>query len=142
MNYLILSQPSVDYARSISSSLWALSRPEHVRDAKDVSKLYTSWLVHTDGRVALYLPDETKQVHVDGDVDSLCGLIGNPDVTITTTDEDGVESSQTLPMDEYLNTVRGGSINPLALIQSTAFAANLKTRTELEADGWFPSEDI
>jgi len=45
-------------------------------------------------------------------------------------------------MDEHLNTVRGGSINPLALIQSTAFSANLKTRTELEADGWFPSEDI
>ena len=142
MNYLILSQPSVDYARSISSSLWALSRPEHVRDAKDVSKLYTSWLVHTDGRVALYLPDETKHVHSEGDVDSLCGLIGNPDVTITTTDEEGVESSQTLPMNEHLNTIRGGSINPLALIQSTAFAANLKTRTELEADGWFPSEDI
>ena len=142
MNYLILSQPSVDYARSISSSLWALSRPEHVRDAKDVSQLYTSWLVHTDGRVAIYLPDETKHVHSDGDVDSFCGLIGNPDVTITITDEEGVESSQTLPMDEHLNTVRGGSINPLALIQSTAFTANLKTRTELEADGWFPSEDI
>jgi len=142
MNYLILSQPSVDYARSISSSLWALSRPEHVRDAKDVSQLYTSWLVHTDGRVALYLPDETKHVHSDGDVDSFCGLIGNPDVTITTTDEEGVERSETATMSEHLNSLRGGSINPLALIQSTAFTANLKTRTELEADGWFPSEDI
>jgi len=142
MSYLILSQPSEAYAEAISSSLWALSRPEHVRDAKDVSQLYTSWLVHTDGRVALYLPDETKHVHSDGDVDSFCGLIGNPDVTITTTDEEGVERSETATMSEHLNSLRGGSINPLALIQSTAFTANLKTRTELEADGWFPPEDI
>ena len=142
MSYLILSQPSEAYAEAISSSLWALSRPKHVRDAKDVSQFYTSWLVHTDGRVALYLPNETKRVHSDGDVDSFCDLIGNPDVTITIIDEDGAESSQTLPMDEHLNTMRGGSINPLALIQSTAFAANLKTQTELEADGWFPTEDL
>jgi len=142
MNYLILSQPSEAYAEAISRALWGIARPASVRDAKDVSELYTSWVVHPDGRVALYLPDESKPVHVDGDIDSFCGLIGNPDVTITITDEEGVESSQTLPMDDHLNTMRGGSINPLALIQSTAFTVNLKTRTEMEADGWFSSEDI
>jgi len=141
MNYLILSQPSEVCAEAISRALWGISRPASVRDAKDVSELYTSWVVHPDGRVALYLPDETKTVHVNADITPFTELVGNPDVTITTTDEEGVESSQTLPMDEHLDSLRGGRVNPLALIQSTAFAANLKTRPELEAGGWFPTED-
>jgi len=141
MKYLILSQPSEAYAEAISRALWGISRPESVRDAKDVTELYTSWAVHPDGRVALYLPDETKTVHVNADITPFTELVGNPDVTITTTDEEGVESSQTLPMDEHLDSLRGGRVNPLALIQSTAFAANLKTRPELEAGGWFPTED-
>jgi len=53
-----------------------------------------------------------------------------------------VESSQTLPMDEHLDSLRGGRVNPLQLIESTAYAVALQTREQLEADGWFPSESI
>jgi len=142
MNYLILSQPSEAYAESISRALWGISRPASVRDAKDVSELYTSWVVHPDGRVALYLPDETKPVHVDGDVHSFTTLVGNPDVTITTVDEEGVERSETTTMNKHLNSLRGGRVNPLQLIEATIFAVALRTREQLEADGWFPTENI
>jgi hypothetical protein len=130
MNYLVLSQPSEAYAEAISRSLWAISRPEKVRDEKDVSQLYTSWLVHPQsGAVALFLPNEGKPVHELGDIDTFCGLVGDPDVTI-----DG----NTEPMSDYLNSLRGGRVNPLELIQATAYTAALKTQQQLEADGWFP----
>ena len=134
MSYLILSQPSEAYAEAISRSLWAISRPEQVRKDKDVSQLYTSWAVHPDsGAVALFLPDESKPVHELGDIDTFCGLVGNPDVTI---------NGETLPMDAHLETLRGGRVNPLNLIQSTAFAVALKTRDQLEAEGWLPTNEI
>ena len=134
MNYLILSQPSEAYAGAISRALWAISRPEQVRDDSDVSQLYTSWQVHPEsGAVALFLPDESKPVHALGDIDTFCGLVGNPNVTI-----DG----ETLKTDAHLQTLRGGRVNPLNLIQSTAFAVALKTRDQLEAEGWFPTDEI
>lgn len=142
MNYLILSQPSEAYAESISRSLWALSRPEHVRDAKDASKLYTSWLVHTDGRVALYLPNEFKPVHPQGDIQAFTQLVNDPNVYGETINDEGDVVEYVVIMSKHLEALRGGKVNPLQLIQATAYAVNLRTRTEMEADGWFPSEDI
>lgn len=143
MRYLVLSQPSEAYAEAISRSLWAISRPVSVRSEGDVSQLYTSWMVHPQsGAVALFLSDESKSVHPQADIDSFTALVGNPDVTVTTVDEDGVERSETTTMNDYLNNLRGGRVNPLKLIEATAFSTALKTREQLEADGWFPSEDI
>jgi len=64
------------------------------------------------------------------------------DEIFITVDEEGVERSETTTMNEYLNSLRGGRVNPLKLIEATAFSAALQTHEQLEADGWFPSESI
>jgi hypothetical protein len=143
MPYLILSQPSVEYAEAISRALWAISRPKSARDSKDVSKLYTSWIVHSDGRVALFLPNENKYIHPEGEIDSFVTLVGNSSVNVTTIDSEGNETIEALTYRELLERTRGGRLNFLTAAQNTpAFSANVRNRAELEADGWFLGEEV
>lgn len=132
MSYLVLSQPSEAYAEAISAALWGISRPASVRSEKD-SQFYTSWSVHpTSGSVALYVPDETQPVHVDADIDELMGLI---DQAVTMDEANAIRA--------IIEGRKGQRINFLEVLQaSPSLSPNLKTRDELDAQGWFPSQDV
>lgn len=132
MSFLVLTQPSESYAESISRALWGISRPASVRDAKDVTELYTSWVVHPDGRVALYVPDESKNVHELADVSTLVDLIS---LAVTDAEADAIET--------VITESKGDRLNILDVIkQSPSLSANLKTREQLESAGWFPTPEI
>ena len=131
MNYLILSQPSKEYGLAVSHELWMLARPRGISDG-ETSQYYCGVLSHADGRVAIGALDGTQPVHADADELSFGQLIGH---AVTEAEEDGIIAA--------ITEAKGGAISILAIVAaSPSLALNLRTREQLEADGWFPSEDI
>ena len=130
--YLTLSVPSLPYAQQISRELWLLVRPL-LRAEGEVSQFYTSTLAHPDGSsVAIFIPDESMPIHAEADEIPISELIG---AAVTAEEEAGIEAA--------INEAKGGTINLLTMIQSLpSLSTNLKTRDQLEAAGWFPTEEI
>ena len=131
MSYLILSQPSEDYAKAVSHELWMLARPRGISDS-ETSQFYCGVQKHTDGRVSIGPLDGTQPVHADADELSFGQLIGQ---AITKEEEAGIVAS--------ITEAKGGSISIVGLIEaSPSLSPNLRTREQLEAAGWFPTEEI
>jgi hypothetical protein len=130
--YLTLSVPSLPYAQSISRELWLLVRPLSVAQG-EVSQFYTSCLEHPDGSaVAILIPDQSMPIHAEADEIPLAHLIG---AAVTADEEAFIENT--------ISDAKGGTINVLSMIQDIdSLAPNLKTREQLEADGWFTTEEI
>jgi len=130
MTYLILSQPSEEYARAVSHELWMLARPRGISD-NETSQYFCGVLTH-DGRVAIGPLDGTQPVHADADELSFAELIGH---AVTEEEEDAIVAA--------ITEAKGGSIRILDLIEaSPSLSANLRTREQLDDDGWFSSDEI
>jgi hypothetical protein len=131
MSYLILSQPSEDYAKAVSHELWMLARPRGISDS-ETSQFYCGVQKHTDGRVSIGPLDGTQPVHADADELSFGQLIGQ---AITKEEEAGIVAS--------ITEAKGGSISIVGLIEaSPSLSPNLRTYDQLEADGWFTTEEL
>ena len=129
--YLILSTPSEEYAKAVSHELWMLARPRGISDS-ETSQFYCGVDVHTDGRVAIGPLDGTQPVHADADELSFGQLIGQ---AITEEEEAGIVAS--------ITEAKGGSISIVGLIEaSPSLSPNLRTYDQLEADGWFTTEEL
>jgi len=129
--YLILSTPSEDYAKAVSHELWMLARPRGVSDS-ETSQFYCGVQKHTDGRVSIGPLDGTQPVHADADELSFGQLIGH---AVTEAEEDGIIAA--------ITEAKGGSISILSIIEaSPSLSPNLRTREQLEAAGWFPTDEI
>jgi len=130
MTYLILSQPSEEYARAVSHELWMLARPRGISDG-ETSQFFCGVITH-DEQVAIGPLDGTQPVHDDADELSFGQLIG---AAITEEEEDGIVAA--------ITEAKGGSINILSLIEaSPSLAPNLRTYEQLKADGWFPTDEV
>jgi hypothetical protein len=127
--YLILSTPSIEYADAISRELWLLVRPA----GNETSQYYTGRLAHPDGtKVAIGPVEGTHPIHTDADEFTLSALI-SPAIT----DEEEDALIQTIA------DTKGGSLDVLAMLQAIdSLSPNLRTREQLDADGWFASEEI
>ena len=132
MSYLILKTPSKEYATAISHELWMLARPRGVSD-NETSQFFCGTLAHPDGAQLCVGPlDGTQPVHADADELSFGQLIGH---AVTDEEEDGIIAA--------ITEAKGGSIRILDLIEaSPSLSPNLRTREQLDADGWFVSEEI
>ena len=130
MTYLILSQPSEEYARAVSHELWMLARPRGISEG-ETSQYFCGVKTH-DGQVAIGPLDGTQPVHADADELSFGQLIG---AAITEEEEDGIVAA--------ITEAKGGSINILSLIEaSPSLASSLRTYEQLKADGWFPTDEV
>ena len=130
MSYLILSTPSEDYANAISHELWMLARPRGISD-NETSQYFCGVVVH-DGQVAVGPLDGTQPVHADADELSFGELIGH---AVTEEEEDAIIQA--------ITEAKGGSISILSIIEaSPSLSPNIRTREQLEAAGWFPTEEI
>ena len=130
MTYLILSQPSEEYALAVSHELWMLARPRGISD-NETSQYFCGVLTH-DGQVAIGPLDGTQPVHADADELSFGQLIG---AAITEEEEDAIIAA--------ITEAKGGSINIVDLVSmSPSLSSNLRTYEQLEADGWFTSEEL
>lgn len=127
MRYLILTQPSVQYAAGISAHLQRLARPDHVRDPADVTLYRYGWITHpVSGDVALTWPDEAIPVHAEAPtslVDEIAGALTAEEATQMRSD---------------IETHRGSSVDPLLFLPGS-LSGNLRTKAEMDAAGWFPS---
>ena len=130
MTYLILTQPSEEYARAVSHELWMLARPRGISD-NETSQYFCGVLTH-DGQVAIGPLDGMQPVHTDADELSFGQLIG---AAITEEEEAGIVAA--------ITEAKGGSIDIVALIESSpSLSSNLRTREQLDDDGWFSSDDV
>ena len=131
MTYLILSQPSEDYAKAVSHELWMLARPRGISDS-ETSQYFCGVQKHDDGRIAIGPLDGTQPVHADADELSFGELIGH---AITEEEEAGIVAA--------ITEAKGGIIRILSIIEaSPSLSPNLRTYDQLKADGWFPTEEV
>ena len=132
MSYLILKTPSKEYASAISHELWMLARPRGVSD-NETSQLFCGTLAHPDGAQLCIGPlDGTQPVHADADEVAFGQLIGP---AITEEEEAAIVAA--------ITEAKGGSIRILDLIEaSPSLAPNLRTRDQLDASGWFPTQEV
>ena len=129
--YLILSQPSQEYANAVSHELWMLARPRGISDG-ETSQFYCGVYVHADGRVAIGPIDQPQQVHANADELSFAELIGN-----------AVTEAEKQAIIDAIVEAKGGTIQLLDIIAaSPSLSPNLRTYEQLDADGWFPTEEI
>ena len=129
MTYLILSQPSEEYARAISHELWMLARPRGVSD-NETSQYFCGVITH-DGQVAIGPLDGSQPVHADADELSFGQLIAP---AITEEEEAGIVAA--------ITEAKGGSIDIVGLISlAPSLSPNLRTYEQLKADGWFPTNE-
>lgn len=131
MNYLILSQPSEEYAKAVSHELWMLARPRGISD-NETSQYYCGVQKHNDGRIAIGPLDGTQPVHKDADALPLGELISD---AVTLEEKEAIIGA--------INNAKGGSINILSVLaESPSLSSNLLLRGEMEADGWFSLDEI
>ena len=124
--FIILSQNSEAYAQAISGLIWAISRPVSARSQDDVTSLYCSWLVHSDGRVALKLPNtDSVPIHPGCDATALVDTIR---AAILPAEADALEST--------INTNKGSRVNPVDLLPAS-LASQERTHDQMKEDGWF-----
>ncbi len=130
MSYLILSTPSLPYADLISHELWLLVRPASV-GGSETTQFYTGRYSHPDGtKVAIGPINGPQPIHKDADEYALAELIGP---AVTPEEEEFIVTS--------IADSKGGSLSIMDMIESIdSLSPNLRTREQLEAEGWFPTE--
>ena len=130
--YLILSTPSLPYANAISRELWLLVRPSSV-GASETSQFYTGRKAHPDGTQVYIGPINGPQpIHKDADELTLASLIGP---AVTEEEEEFIIQS--------IADAKGGSLSILDMVeQIDSLSPNLRTREQLEAEGWFATEEV
>lgn len=128
--YLILSTPSIDYADEISRELWRLVQPASVAHVDD-SQYYCGTWSH-GAQVCIGPLNGPQPIHADADETRLPALIG-PAVT----------DAEELLIEVSIEEAKGGSLSILAMVESIdSLSPNLRTREQLEAAGWFASEEV
>lgn len=125
--YLLLSQPGETYAKAMSALLWRLSRPEAVRNPADVSRYWCGWVIHPQtGAAALAMPeDEPMFVHPTADAAGFVATIAHL--------INEVEKAET---EAAIRGNRGKHAEPPDFLPGS-IRANLRTRAQMEAAGWF-----
>ena len=127
---LPLSIPSVDYAKSISSTIWRLSRPDA---GNRQTQYYCGWVTHpVSGAVGLALSkDDTQPIHKDSE-------------PIITAFVDGLRSL--VPADEAdtlqvsLMASRGSRINVIEMLPNTL--TSLLITNPQEITSWYPESEL
>jgi hypothetical protein len=108
-----------------------LVRPASV-GGDETTQFYTGRYAHPAGDEVAIGPIEGSQpIHKDADEIPLASLIG---AAVTADEEAYIENT--------ISDAKGGSLNVLAMLeQIDSLSPNLRTRPQLEAEGWFPTTD-
>lgn len=133
--HLILSTPSLDYAKQVSHELWMLARPRQF-SAAETSQYYCGTFKHpNEDKVAIGPIDGFQNVHKDADETSFVDLIG-----------DALTEGERLAIINAINVAKGGKIAMSEIIgASPSLSPNLVTRDQMQDLGWFDEpvvEDI
>ena len=131
MNYLILSQPNIDRAWQLSAALWELASPSNVQASERRKTTYWSAPINhpTTGAVALPLPTSAEFIHPEADLSNLQPFLANA----SEAEQKGVAALIASHVGNRMSFAE-------ALSAAPSFQSQIKTREQLESDGWFPSE--
>lgn len=128
MKYLVLTQPSEEYAANVSRLMWDLCK--HPTSSTTTQYLY-SWIVHPgvhDGPspVALNVGDGQFYVQPTATADAIIAAasLGDEEASQLSTD---------------ILAARGSKVDVESLLPAS-IAANLLTRQQAEDQGWFAEE--
>ena len=131
---LILSNPSAEYGQAISHELWMLARPRGISDG-ETSQFYCGVMSHPDGTKVAIGPIDSDQpvpVHAQADVSAFVNLMS-----------EGVTAEEASAIEAAITAAKGGKMNILHIIQaSPSLSPNLITREQMEATGWFPTDEV
>ena len=127
MNHLILSAPSIEYAKAVSHELWMLARPRQY-SAGEVSQYYCGTFAHPDGtKVAIGPLDGLQNVHKDADENAFVDLIA---AALTVEEQEALK--------EVINESKGGKIAIAEVIGALpSLESNLVSLETMQAEGWF-----
>jgi hypothetical protein len=120
MKYLILTIPSIEYAKAISRFIWAITI-----DSDQSTMFYNSWIQHPQtNEVALaFIHNEKILIHPNANAKALVDQVRN---AITQVEANLME-----------NTINeGGLLNPLDFIPAS-LSTIILTHSEMENAGWF-----
>jgi len=128
MEYLNLTQASIEYAQLISRSIWSARYPEDIRQGDEVTDSYCAYIVHpVSGDVALCFPDEEIPVHPMRKLQPLIDIITAP----------LPEEMQQEVADHLLNFDWENTPSTIDNLLPPIYANNLMTKEQAEAQGWF-----
>ena len=131
MNYLILSTPTLEYGWQLSAALWQLSSPANVQQSEGRETQYWSAPIEYNGAVALPLPDSDEFIHPEADLSNLLPFLA----AATDAEREGVAALIASHAGERMSFAE-------ALSAAPSFQSQIRTRAQLEADGWFSDDEI
>lgn len=122
MKYLILTIPSIDYAKAISRFLWSIQK-----NKDESTKYFNHWVQHpVNGQIALAFPNVEILLDDNADASILVDQV-----------RQAITSEEATAMEERIN--KGGSVKPVDFIPAS-LSTNIITQSEAEANGWFEFE--
>lgn len=130
--YLILSSPSREYAEAISHELWMLARPRGISD-NETSQFFCGVFEHpVNGQVAIGPLDGSHPIHTAA-----------KEELFTETITGAITAGEKASFNEAIHSSKGGRLDIMSLLgASPSLSNNLRTREQLETQGWFPTEEI
>lgn len=133
MPYVIVKSEHID---GLNRGIMRLLRPSHLRE-ENWTDFYCGKVTHpTTGETALDLPEsETVPIHVEANGQELAAIL---EIFVA----DGAITQGEADMIGGAVAASAGQNVRIADFIPPSWAANVKTREELEADGWFPEETL
>ena len=131
---MIYVQIKAEHCEQLNRSICRMLRPEHLR-AGYTTDLYCTMVTHTDGRMALVLPEsQAVPIHVEATGEELAEMLAVfvDDEAITQQEADGIVAA--VPM------IAGTSVKVIDLIPAS-WSPYVLTYDEMDAEGWFPVQE-
>lgn len=130
---LILSTPSIEYAKAVSHELWMLARPRGFSD-NETSQYYCGTFAHPDGtKVAIGPIDGLHNVHRNADEEAFGELVSS-----------AITEEEKTDLKQVIADAKGTKVSIVSIVEAIPnLANNLTTREQMQTDGWFPeSEEV
>jgi len=125
MKYLILTIPSIEYAKAISFFLYALSIPE----LNQSTKYYNQWNVHPENNnVCLSFPDVPILINENANEKELVDLVRS-----------AVSEEEAIKLENDIKNNKGQEVYPLDFIPQS-ISSNIITEEEFINNGWINLE--
>lgn len=116
-------------AKGLQREFYSISRPPEVRNPDDVSEYLDGWLIHPQtGQFAIILPDVSITKHKLSNAQRLITFLKT---AINDTKKDAVR-----------NYWQNNSAIDIQQLFEYLFPAQTMTHAEMEAEGWFATDEI
>lgn len=130
---LYIPTNTLETAQAISKTFYELSRPESVRNGKDVTQYYCSWLVHPITQaVVLQIPDISLYIHSEAD-ETIFDEFIQPLVDSGEIPESEITNTQTL-----IEVSKGKTVSIIDILPSF-WKQQAKTQEQIQKENWFQS---